>query len=263
MTDWKRSMTIGLGGSSPRRATMPAAATADAGRLTSAGRGSCDCATRAAAGRALVGVHSLRRERRGGGGEGVSQPRGQGPPVSHAAAAPGRLLRRRGGAHAHGAARAQAGSLHDADDAPEPPRWRTRGSDGLACEQRSPGAQRCRGGGDLVDELKWSAGRFFTRVCFQRDGATYATRLATATNAPQHPTISYSRRTMVKGCVCQQNLEGSACCSQPTNLVRRYDRPSARSTPGSAHVDWPLRVCTARGSGRGPQSDMAPRGCVA
>jgi hypothetical protein len=57
MTDWKRSMTIGLGPSSPRRATTGVEAGPD--RESSGECASVDCATRAAAGRALVGVQSL------------------------------------------------------------------------------------------------------------------------------------------------------------------------------------------------------------
>ncbi len=61
MTDWKRSITIGLGPSSPRRATTCWLACARGDRDSSGGFASVDCATRAAPGRALVGVHSLLR----------------------------------------------------------------------------------------------------------------------------------------------------------------------------------------------------------
>jgi len=68
MTDWKRSITIGLGPSSPpRRALIPCAACAWLDSDSSGPRASSDCATRLAAGRAEVGVQSLeRRERRAG-----------------------------------------------------------------------------------------------------------------------------------------------------------------------------------------------------
>ncbi len=70
MTDWKRSITIGFGPSSPRRAT-----TGEAAELESDSSGalpSCDAARRAAPGRAEVGVHSLRAARAGGGAKSVS-----------------------------------------------------------------------------------------------------------------------------------------------------------------------------------------------
>jgi hypothetical protein len=61
ITAWKRSMTIGLGGSSPRRATVAGDNWAAAVLLrdSSDGDWSTDCATRAASGRADLGVHSL------------------------------------------------------------------------------------------------------------------------------------------------------------------------------------------------------------
>ena len=77
MTDWKRSITIGLGPSSPRRATTGVEAGPE--MESSGALASRDCATRAAAGRALEGVQSLarskaarrRRVRRPNGGAGV------------------------------------------------------------------------------------------------------------------------------------------------------------------------------------------------
>jgi len=61
MTDWKRSITIGFGGSSPRRATTCCEASARADRLTTGALASSDRASRAAPGRAEVGVHSRLR----------------------------------------------------------------------------------------------------------------------------------------------------------------------------------------------------------
>jgi hypothetical protein len=70
MTDWKRSITIGLGPSSPRRATTGCEAGPESD--SSGALPSCDDASRAAAGRAEVGVHSLAREPEARGASGVS-----------------------------------------------------------------------------------------------------------------------------------------------------------------------------------------------
>jgi hypothetical protein len=70
MTDWKRSMTIGLGPSSPRRATTGE----EPDRDTTGVLPSSDDASRAAAGRADCGVHSLRGRRRVRSGVASARP---------------------------------------------------------------------------------------------------------------------------------------------------------------------------------------------